>query len=201
MQRNKIVSRQAKPKLIVISSAILVMLAGIVFFNKNPELLQKGQKTDPKAVQTLNFALIGFIAYFLICVLIPLYRNGNELAIKFTKKYLQKAIAENPELTRFQPVLENQPAMKKIATMVSNELRDSEQKRIIELINEIEFDSTEEHIEKVHDAIAKIIAEHALVHPEFLEHVHGALVNADYMMYVKQKQQETKTLLNQPKTK
>ena len=192
MQRNKIVAKQVKPKVIVISSAVLIMLAGIAFFNKNPKVLKEKHKTEKNPVMIFNIVSVSFIAYILICSLIPLYKKGNAFATESAQKYLGILMEQHPEFNQYKSVLKNQQAMKQIATMISNELRNSEQKRILELVNKINLDSTEEQIEKIHKEIAKVSEEHSTIHPEFLEHVYGALVNADYMMYVKQKQQENK---------
>ena len=192
MQRNKIVSKKVRPRVLALSAAVVVMLICVAVFNKKATLLEQKHPATEKPVRVLNIVVASFIAYFITCSLIPLYRNANKFASKTARKYLAKLMEQNPELKQYESVLQNTDAMKRIATKISNELRNSEQKRILELVNKINLDSTEEQIEKIHKEIAKVIEEHSTIHPEFLEHVYGALVNADYMMYVKQKQQENK---------
>lgn len=192
MQRNKIVSKKVRPRLLALSAAVVVMLICVAVFNKKATLLEQKHQATEKPVRVFNIVVASFIAYFITCSLIPLYRNANKFASESATKYLEKLMMKNPELKQYKSVLQNPNAMTKIATKISNELRESEQKRILELVNKIELDSTEEQIEKIHDEIAKVIEEHSVVHPEFLDHVYGYLVNADYMMFVKQKQQENK---------
>ncbi len=192
MQRNKIVSKKVRPQVITLSVAVIVMLICVAVLNTKSELLEQKHPATEKPVRVLNIVVASFIAYFITCSLVPLYRNANKFASKTASKYLAKLMEQNPELKQYESVLQNTDAMKRIATKISNELRDSEQKRILELVDKIELDSTEEQIDKIHDEIAKVIEEHSTVHPEFLNNVYGYLANADYMMYVKQKQQENK---------
>jgi len=188
-QRNKIVLKRLIPFTVSIGTMAAALLSVAVWINKNPESFKQTHPTEQNPVLVFNISCIGLIVC-LVLGSIPVYKRANDFAAVSVQNYLKKLIAKNPELAKYKSVLQNRESLQNIAAMISNELHDDEQKRILNAVKKINLDSSEMEIMKTHNEIAGIINEYATVHPEFLERVHVAITSADYAQYVKQIQHE-----------
>lgn len=202
MKKNKIISKTLRPYVETISVCTLVALLCFGMLNKGAISLKKEYNSIQSNVITgANLVLIGFIAYFFLTSVLYLHNSANKFAIETAKKYINQKISEKPEYEQFCNVLKDPDALKRIATLVSNELNDTEQKRITEIVNRIELAHQESQSTEAMYKIINIIEEHASVHPEFINKVYSALARESYDIYVKQKQNENAKLLRQQKTK
>lgn len=206
MSINKIVSMKARPYVVGVSAGVIMWIGGILGNKNLVSLSQKSSNENLLYVEIIGFcifnvALINLLAFIVLFYLVPTYENGNKFAAESAKNYLTKAMKQNPKLAEYQSVLQDSTAMKNIAANIVGELRPSEQKRILQLVNQIEVDATKEQLQRVHDEIVKVIDGHSAVHPEFLEYLHSLLVGVDYVMYVRKSQKENAKLLKGERTK
>ena len=199
MKRNKIVSKTLRPYIGALSVMTIVGLLAIGVFDKVTPKLQKEFNISDNFVFGVNAVGIGFIAYVFLTAVLCLYNNANKFANETAKKYISKKIYECPEYDQFQNVLKNPEAIKRIAVLISNELRENEQKRIAEIINKMELPISDEQIDALGNQIVQIFEDHASIHPEFMDHVYAALARESYDIYVRQKQKENAKLLQKTK--
>ena len=131
-------------------------------------------------------------SYPIACEVALKYAEKNELFLStenVKERYASygKEVDEHPEFKPFEKVLSNPRAMKNIATMISNSLRESEQKRILNLAclmeEALETDISKQKavfvIKQTHESIVEIVKEHAKVHPEFINELLAAVAYAD----------------------
>ena len=206
MQRNTIISKKLRPYvglLSVYSVAGLLLVTGLTV---DSNITQQEEQTLTKPAMTTGVLLIIImIAYLFIHGTLNAHKNANKFAQRVAYSYVKQMIETHPELSKFQPVLYNPASLKRITNLISNELRDSEQKQILKILSELNTSRLEdsENTEKMGNAcekIVQIIEQHASVHPEFIDKIHSVMFNEDYLIYVK-KQQEINRELIKHKTK
>jgi len=147
----------------------------------------------------LRTALSPFIVLYALClIIIPLagtYKKTKKFASHAAREYIIAAMKEYPELKQFQKVLSNRHAMNHLATVISNNLRPSEQEIISETVFKMKLKlplpTRQEHklVRETLDKVVKVVEEHGLVHPEFISKVYMEMARADAAyIYSQQKQ-------------
>lgn len=193
MKPNKIIIKTLKPQLITLSAFTILGFTCAGLLNQRAADLEQEYKIKKESVSNFSGILAGFIAFASICLMWFSYRNAQDFTSENAQKYIKKQMSKNPEFEQFKPILSDQHALRNFSTFISNELQDSERKRIANLIHGIRLDSTDERFEYIHNKIITVINEHSSVHPEFAERVYSALVHENYLMYQKQKQHANST--------
>ena len=201
MKRNEIISQKVGPLVKFLSVLAMAGLLSVVAFDKKSDSVKQEYNLGNDFVKFVNVFGISFIAVVFICCIVSVYNNANRTAIDIAKKYLEKNFANHPDFAQFQYVLNSPVAMRRIATMVSNEMRESEQQHIIKLLDKIELTSSIEQIEEIYNQIVNVIEGHSQLHPDFIEKVYSVIVHENYLLYKKQKQDEISKTFNQQKTK
>lgn len=199
MKKNKIISKTVKPYVGVLTMASIISLACIGGLQKNLFLQKKSQEFQPKIIIGADIVLTTVIAYFFLVSVLQVYKGANKFAINTARKYIEQKISKNPDYQQFCNVLFNQNALRRIATLISNELSDEEQNVVVDIVNSIELAHKESQIAGAMSRIIDLIEKHASVHPEFTNMVYSALARESYDIYVKQKQAANAKLLNQRK--
>lgn len=199
MKRNKIVSKTLRPYVGALSIAAAVGITGIAIFDKAAPKLQKKYNISDNFVFCVNAVGIGFIAYVFLIAILCLYNNANKFANEAAKKYISKKIAECPDYDQFQNVLKKPAAIKRIAVLISNELRETEQKSVAKIMNKLDIPASDDQIEALYSEILQVFEDHATMNPEFMDHIYGALARESYDIYVTQKQKENAKLLQRTK--
>ena len=190
MQKNKIILKKMIPNIVVATAWTVASMVGMVWVHQNQETVKQKHPDEKNPVLLCDIEFIGLLASFILASLLPAYKHANNFAGVSAKNYIKKTMSQNPKLKEYESLLQNSSAMKRIATIISNELCESEQKDILNLVKRINLGSTTEDIMQIHNEIAKVIGGHAATHPEFNERVYNAIVNADYLEYVKKIQHE-----------
>jgi NhaP-type Na+/H+ and K+/H+ antiporter len=185
MRQNKIVLKKMTPHLVASAAFIIIFSRYVVWANVNPDMVKQQHPREENPVLVLNVVFIGLVACLILGSLLPEYNKANKFAGTSARNYLKKIIAEHPEFKEYEYILSDPATMKRIAAVIANELRPSEQKRILKLVRKINLDSSDREIMITHNKIAEIVKEHALFDPGFMALVHAQLINADYVEYVK----------------
>ena len=126
-------------------------------------------------------------------------RKSNKFASGAIKTYVKSIIKADPELQKYAHVLSDSNVTKKIADLISQKLRPSEQQDIINVITNLENQQgiTKQSVVIAYQEIAQIIKNHAQFDPNFVSEIEIALVHADYLDYVKQAQEKNTAMLQQ----
>lgn len=136
-----------------------------------------------------------YFAFACFCfVMYTNYKKGTDFSAHLARKYLKRVILKHPEFKLFEDAIYNDKVMANVATFISNSLRKSEQKRIIEIVSSIqkierkyEDNFTEQELSLVWNnacnKIIKIFKEHASVHPEFIRDLYKIISYQD-MIYM-----------------
>lgn len=178
MKKNQIVKKYVLPRLFVmgsigalITSAAFGVVALTVKYNNQDQAGKKIPLTVP------------FIA-FVTSVIILNALSDRKYATEFTSdkfgKYVKDLMSKNTEFQDFNAVLYNPKAMKYIATVISNSLRDSEQKRILDIMVKSEQYINPLKPEDAYKQIEQIIREHVQLHPEFLPMLYKEMAYANH---------------------
>ena len=192
VQANKMILKYFLPAII----AVAITGAGALGLI-NYKILQ-----DVKTEKGVNLrtALSPFIVLYALClIIIPLagsYKKTRKFASHAAREYIIAAMKEYPELKQFQKVLSNRRAMNRLATVISNNLRPSEQKTISETVFKMKLQlplpirEEQKLVRETLNKVVKIVEEHELVHPEFISKVYIEMARAD-ATYVFSQQNQT----------
>ena len=138
------------------------------------------------------------VLYALSLIIIPLvgsYKKTKKFAAHAAREYIVDTMKDYPDLKKFQQVLCNRKAMNHLATIISNNLRPSEQKIISDAVFNMKMqlplpkDQEIALVRKTLNEVVKVIGEHASVHPEFIDKVYMEMARAD-MIYIFSTQKE-----------
>ena len=66
-------------------------------------------------------------------------------------------------------------------------------------MNKLDLPASDDQIEALYSEILQVFEDHATMHPEFMDHIYGALARESYDIYVTQKQKENAKLLQRTK--
>ena len=165
----------------------------------------KENKTAGSYILIAGFSSVSvlFAAMFLFCFL-EMRGLANKFSLRTAHSYIKRLIEDHPELSEFESILNNPDALKRLAAMISNELRPSEQKqvsKILDEINKIDPNDTEKgtKLENIRQNICDVIQSHAMVHPEFIEKVHNTVLSENHKAYIRQQQIKNTELFKQSK--
>lgn len=206
VQRNIILSKKLTPYITIVALLFGVGIYGAVNSAVSLNRDTKGNKNVGSYILISGFSSVGVLlaAMFLFCVL-EMRGLANEFTSRTVRLYIKRLIQEHPELSEFQSVLDNPDALKRLAAMISNELRPSEQKQVSRILDEIEkIDPNdaerETKLENIRQNIGDIIKSHAMVHPEFIEKVRSVVLSENHKAYIKQQQMKNAMLIKKSKT-
>ena len=188
-KRNKIISKRLLPVTIFVSLVIPAMFATFGYM-VNDETKGRPFEANDKEFIALYTILTAICAGLLLLTIVDERKSNYEFASRVAREYLKNEMMEHPEMKAFEKVLRNPRAIRSIATMISNSLRESERKIVISAINEMiktETKTREEKIAAVKKAqakIVKVIQEHASTDHNFINEVYVAMARADTMYVV-----------------
>ena len=194
IQKNKIISKKLRPY--ALSLAIYCIgfgtLAGLGIATFHSDFYRQEHKVKyPIIGDTMWIAVLILITYVHGDNLLRAQKTADKFAARTAKKYVDQLASEHPELKQFQSVLCNHDFMKRVSTLISNELRPSERQEVLAILSRLDESDYREHSEKLDQAQQKIkviIEEHAVVHPEFVDKIYTLVFNENYEMYKKQQQ-------------
>ena len=182
-KRNKIISKRLLPGTLIVCLAVPAMFASFGYL-AHDEIKNSSAKNNVELI-VLSTLMAAACACMLLLPVIEEYKNDYAFASHAAREYLKKEMQEHPELKTFEKVLRNPRAIRSVATMISNSLHKSEQKLVLDAIEEMNMAETHTKEEKIavieqaHAKIVKIIQEHASVHPEFADEVLATMAYAD----------------------
>jgi len=194
MKHNKIISKTLRPYIAGLSTVTIAMLICVSAISSGASFIEKKYNISKNVIFGTTTFASGLIAYFFLAAIFFMHKSANGFANEVVKKYINKKISENPDYQQFSAILNNPNALKRLGALISNQLWPSDQKRIIDMVNNIELKSTMEDIDLVHKDIVKVIEDYASVNPEFIKDIYSALLRENHDMYIKQKQFENAQL-------
>lgn len=188
--KNQIINKMFLPKTLL-GTLFLCGTLGTTAHLAKDTVKEKGyiENSDVWLMTLTCFALACF--YF---VMYTDYKRGTDFSVHLARKYLKRIVCKHPEFKLFEDAIYNYKVMANVATFVSNSLRESEQKRIIELVSSIQKierkykdNFTEQELSLVWNEtcnkIIKIFKEHASLHPEFIGDLYKIMAYQD-MIYM-----------------
>lgn len=193
MQTNKIIQKHFLPRALISGTIIAAIFTTGTCYGINK--IQESKEVNTQSLVVYLIAVIGLLT--LSAPIVYDYKNSKRFAANIAYKHIKKNMEEHPELKLFEKVLENPRALNSVATMLSNSLIDSEQKRVLDIVLATvrhDYSSESEEIAalmKAQGKIMQILQEHASIHPEFINDLYYAMAKAD-ATYVIPSQQFTR---------
>lgn len=190
MKKNQIVKKYVLPRLFVIGGIGVVMTTaacGVVALT-----MKHNNQNTKKALLTIPLVGIGFVTAIVIWNALSDKKYATEYTSNTFGKYIGNLMSENTEFQDFNEVLSNPQAMKYIATVISNSLRKSEQKRILEIMARAEQYIDPLSAEEAYKQIEQVIREHIQLHPEFLPSLYREMAYANHTYIWRAKNWNTK---------
>lgn len=198
LKTNKIITKSLLPGLLLATSFSVATVGACAFAAKQSAQIN-GRVTNH------DYRLMTLIALVLFCIIFNTcnkYKKAEKFSMLVAKRYIKNASKDFPDLKDFDEVLNNPNAMRNIATIISNQLRSSEQKLIRDIVSDaMEKWEKQEKTDGITNSrlyfiskkicakacadIAQVLKEHASVHPEFLPNIYKTMAYAD-TMYVAQ---------------
>lgn len=133
-----------------------------------------------------GFSLLACSLATLMCMyLIGKKKHANKFAAIAAKSYIIEATKDHPEYKDFEEILKNPKAMQDIAAYISNSLRPSERKAVLDIVHAIPEYPTKTELRQALKNINKIVKDHEHVHPEL--NVYGNMARA-HLTYIFQDQ-------------
>ena len=198
IKTNKIIRKRQLPGFIAIGLGT-VLTAGLAVYSIDEEMGEKYKAPQDKVFNAVSLSVVWLLGMsMLLLVIFEVYKENYAFASHTAREFLKQEMKEHPEFKTFEKVLSNPKALRSVATMISNSLHDSEQKQVMNIVDEMAEKlpgaSVQDKVnitKHAHADIIKIIQEHVAVHPEFLNEVLAAMAYAD-TTYVIPVQQHTK---------
>ena len=166
MKNNKIINKYILSKLTKNIKVFLPGLAIVIFaWCAESKMNAEYKNKSDYHFQISSFATAAFLASVIFWVLSE-RKSANKFAKTVTKSYLKQAIQEQPELKMFQEIFSNERAIQDIANTLSNSLRPSEKKIVLNIVNEMPEQPTKSEIVSTIAKIKPVIKGHLDLHPE-----------------------------------
>lgn len=192
LKTNKIITKSLLPGLLLATSFSVATVGTCVFAAKQSAQIN-GRNTNH------DYRLMTIIALVLFCIIFNTcnkYKKAEKFSMLVAKRYIKNASKDFPDLKDFDEVLTNTNAMRNIATIISNQLRSSEQKLIRDIVSDaMEKWEKQEKTDGITNSrlyfiskkicakacadITQVLKEHASVHPEFLPNIYKTMAYAD----------------------
>ena len=197
MTRNKIISKRSLPGVVLIGTCAIIS-ACLFTHTVKEEIMSKYDNWQDKALSISTLAFVVVLGTILLsCPIVESYKNDYKFASHSAREFLKQAMKDNPEIKDFANIFNNPKALRSVATMISNSLLPSEEKRVLTAIAEMQqyvYRTKAEEVaaaKQAHAKIVKVIQEHAAIHPDFINEVYAAMAYADNT-YVVPAQQRTR---------
>ena len=194
IQKNKIISKKLRSHtaLVVIYCFCLAVMIGSGIATFHSDFCKQEFKTKHPTLLSVGWsAVLLLLEAVSVRNLLRAQKTADKFAARTAKQYVEQLTSEHPELKQFQSVLCNHDFMKRVSTLISNELRPSERQEVLAILSELDKSDYREYSEKLGQAQQKIkviIEGHAVVHPEFVDKIYALMFNENYEMYKKQQQ-------------
>jgi len=190
MKKNQIVKKYVLPRLFVIGGMGVVMTSaacGVVALT-----MKHNNQSNKKSLLTIPLIGVGFVTAIVIFNTLSDRKYAREYTANTFGKYIGNLMAEKNEFQDFNEVLSNPNAMKYIATVISNSLHKSEQKRILDIMAKAEQYIEPLDPEEAYRQIEQVIREHTQLHPEFLPSLYSEMAYANHTYIWRAKNWNTK---------
>ena len=122
----------------------------------------------------------GFLALVILWHALSLKSTANDFMLNAAQEYMKNLMKNKPEFKDFAQVIDNPYATKYLTTVISNSLRESEQKQIVKIIDQTERYFEPLQLEQAYKQIEQIINEHVHLHPEFLPSIYREMAYANH---------------------
>lgn len=192
--KNKIISKKLRSNtvLLAIYCFCFAVMAGLGIATIHSDFYRQEHTVKyPIMADAMWIAVLILVTYVPARNLLRAQKTADKFAARTAKQYVDQLASEHPELKQFQSVLCNHDFMKRVSTLISNELRPSERQEVLAILSRLDESDYREYSEKLDQAQQKIkviIEGHAVVHPEFIDKIYALMFNENYEMYKKQQQ-------------
>lgn len=179
--KNKIVCRYIKPRLILVVCYFLLSMCALYGLNNISD-----KRTEKESTEINNFLSVALVSYIVfICTLFLSYNiySAHKFLSDMTYYHIKDLIHEYTELKKFENILSNPRALRYIATVISNNLNLDEQKKIKNIMVQTTNGVKPTKFEDAYKETQRIIGNHIQTDPDFGRHVYNAVLKA-YNEYV-----------------
>lgn len=181
--KNKIVKKYTLPRFALLGGYALIVISFVGLITNAIDKHQS-EKTQHAQYQKIMFSVYGLAASALLAYH---YYNTKHDAQKFVNnfvcEYIKNLTNSDTDFAKFQHLINNPQVLQYIGNFISNNLRVSEQKEIINLIEKTEQIVNPLKVEDAYKKIEQIIQNHIHVHPEFIPNIYSEFVRAEHLYY------------------